>query len=75
MKDIGPVIIAVLGVFALIALIALAGGIITMYMFNYLFSTTLLTSVFGVAKIGFWRAVAINFVVGMFRGVTYNSKK
>ena len=75
MKDIGPVIIAVLGVFALIALIALAGGIITRYMFNYLFSTTLLTSVFGVAKIGFWRAVAINLVVGMFRGVTYNSKK
>ena len=75
MKDIGPMIIAVLGVFALIALIALAGGIITMYMFNYLFSTTLLTSVFGVAKIGFWRAVAINLVVGMFRGGTYNSKK
>ena len=74
MKDIGPVIIAVLGVVALIALIALAGGIITMYMFNYRVSTTLLTSVFGVAKIGFWRAVAINLVVGMFRGVTYNSK-
>ena len=75
MKDIGPVVIAILGMAALVAIIALASGIITMYLFNYLFSTTLLTSVFGVAKIGFWRAVAINLVVGMFRGVTYNSKK
>jgi energy-converting hydrogenase Eha subunit H len=59
----------ILGSVALIALIALAGGIITTYLFNYLFSTTLLTFVFGVAKIGFWRAVTVNFLLGMGRGI------
>ena len=74
MKDFGPVVIAILGMIALVAIIAFAGGIITMYLFNYLFSTTLLTFVFGFAKIGFWRSVAVNLLIGMGRGVSTTKK-
>jgi len=75
MKYVGAFLIAVLGVIALVALIAVVGGVITMYLFNYLFSTALLTFVFGVVKIGFWRAVAINFVTGLIRSVSSSTKK
>ena len=73
MKDFGPVVIAILGMIAPV-IIAFAGGIITMYLFNYLFSTTLLTFVFGFAKIGFWRSVAVNLLIGMGRGVSTTKK-
>jgi hypothetical protein len=58
----------VLGVIVLVFGLALLFAFPTMWAVNYLFSASFLTFVFGVAKINFWRALVLNFIVGYLVG-------
>lgn len=52
---------------AITAAFALVGAWFTEQFVNYLFASTLLSFVFGVAKIGFWQGFIINLLFGSFR--------
>jgi hypothetical protein len=66
MSDILAAIVLTVGIVALIFGLALLFAFPTMWAVNYLFSTSLLLTIFGVAKLNFWRALVLNFVVGWF---------
>jgi len=71
LKVIGAVIVF-LGV---VALFAFLGAYPTKWVVNYLFAPTALTAVFGTAKIGFWQALALNFITGLARGTATATKE
>jgi hypothetical protein len=48
----------------------------TLILVNYLFTPSLLLSVFGVAKIGFWQAFCLNALGGLlFKGGSVSNSK
>lgn len=57
------IVAAVIGVTALIFVLALIGAYPTMWVVNYLFTSTVLTTVFGGA-LTFWKAFWLNFLCG-----------
>lgn len=59
-------IVTILGVLALLFVIAVVGAYPTMWLFNYLFAPSLLLAVFGVPALGFWKALAVNMFFGFF---------
>ena len=66
----------VLGFIALLVGLGALMAIPTMYILNYLFSSAFLTLVFGVAKVGFWRAWVFNIFCGLFlKGVSASKSK
>ena len=67
-------IAVVIGVLGLVFGLALLFAFPTMWAVNYLFSASFLTFVFGVAKINFWRALVLNFIVGYLVGSRRSSK-
>jgi hypothetical protein len=75
MNDILTTVATVIGVLVLVFGLALLFAFPTMWAVNYLFSTSLLTTIFGVAKLNFWRALVLNFVVGWFSTKKSSSTK
>jgi hypothetical protein len=75
MNDFIAGVVVVVGAFMLILGLALLFAFPTMWAVNYLFSTSLLLTIFGVAKLNFWRALVLNFVVGWFRTSKTGEKK
>lgn len=62
--------LVVVGFLMLIGL-AVIGAYPTKWVMNYLFSPAFLTFVFGVTKLGFWQALALNFITAtLFKGAT-----
>jgi len=47
----------------------------TMWVANYLFTPSLLETVFGVSAVGFWKAFWLNFFVALFSSASGVSKK
>ena len=67
---------AFIGVFVLITALALLMAWPLMLLINYVFSTALLTFLFGAAKISFWKTVALNIVTGgLFKSASTSSRK
>jgi hypothetical protein len=60
---------------ALIFVIAAIFAYPTMWIVNYLFSATVLTLVFGISKLTFWKALALNWFLGLLRGGSTSSSK
>jgi hypothetical protein len=70
-----PVLVAFVGVFALISGLSLLLAYPTLWLINYLFTPAVLTSLFGVAQLGVWKAWALNMVTGiLFKSSTSTSK-
>jgi hypothetical protein len=63
----------VLGTVALVAFILMFEAWLAMLLINYLFTSAVLTTVFGVAEIGFWRAWCLIFLANLFHQ-NYNKK-
>ena len=62
--------VAVFG-FIVIVGISVLGAYPTKWVMNYLFSPSVLTALFGVAQLGFWKALALNFITStLFKGTT-----
>ena len=53
---------------------AALGAYPTKWLVNFLFSPAFLLSIFGVAKIGFWQALCLNILTGVFFHSSTNSK-
>lgn len=69
-------IVGGLGVLALIVGLALLFAFPLMWLINYVFSTALLTFLFGAAKISFWKTVALSIVTGsLFKSASTSSSK
>ena len=65
-----------LGVIAFIVALALLMAWPLMVLINYVFSTALLTFLFGAAKISFWKTVALSIVTGsLFKSASTSSSK
>jgi len=63
-------------VIVVVALVAAIGAYPTKWLVNYVFTDSIRVSLFGVAQIGFWRALALNFLCGiLFKGSTSTSSK
>jgi hypothetical protein len=62
-------VIKILGVIALIVLLAILMALPTMWLWNWLMPT-----IFGLTKITFWQALGINLLTGIFRS-SYNKSK
>jgi len=59
----------------LIPVISLLLGWPTMWLLNYLFNPSLLTAVFGISQITFWKAFWFNILIGLlFRSSTSSNK-
>ena len=70
------VVAIVLGFVALLVGLGALMAIPTVYILNYLFSSAFLMLVFGVAKVGFWRAWVFNIFCGLFlKGVSTSKSK
>ncbi len=65
--------IIVLGVFALVVVIALLMGFPTMWLVNYLFTPKFLLTVFGISKFTFWKAFWLNVFSGIIFGRSYSN--
>jgi hypothetical protein len=70
LKAVGALVVFI----GLVALTAVLTAYPTKWVVNYLFTPGLLTALFGTAKIGFWQALALNFITGLAR-VTASSTK
>lgn len=55
---------AALLVIAVVVFVAFVTALPVMWIVNYLFTPTLLTSVFGTSQIGFWQAFWLAFLCG-----------
>ena len=66
MEDLLKVIFAICLVVAFIVGLSLLMALPMMWLVNYLFSPSALLAVFGMAKIGFWKAFWLNFFLGWF---------
>jgi len=75
MEAVVKFLIVFLGFIGLVALLATLGAYPTKWVVNYLFSPSALLAVFGTAKIGFWQALALNFITGLIRGVVTTKGK
>lgn len=62
-------VIEILGVIALIVLLAILMALPTMWLWNWLMPT-----IFGLTKITFWQALGINLLTGILRS-SYNKSK
>lgn len=63
------ILVKILGVFALIAIVALLCALPTMWLWNWLMPV-----LFGLVKIGFWQALGINLLTGvLFKSSNYNT--
>jgi hypothetical protein len=61
-------------VLAIIAGFAAVAAYPTKWLVNYVFTDQVRLSLFGVAQIGFWRALALNFMCGiLFKGSSSSS--
>jgi hypothetical protein len=70
----------VVGALVLIALLFLGVATLSawfvMLLVNYLFTSAVLTAMFGVAKLTLWRAWCLTVLSGiLFKSITYNSSK
>lgn len=71
MKKLLAITATLVGVIVLIVAFGALMAIPTMYILNYLFSSAFLTLVFGVVKVGLWRAWVFNIFCGLFvKGVS-----
>ena len=70
----GTLMTIVIGLVLIVGL-AFLGAWLTAYAVNYLFTPVLLTYVFGVAKITYWQAFALNVLSGwLFKSHSTSSK-
>jgi hypothetical protein len=70
------ILLTVLGFIALMLLVATAYAWFVMVLLNWLITPTLLTAIFGVAKVGFWRAWGISVLTGvLFKSTSFSSSK
>lgn len=60
----------IIGGIALVLFFAFVGAYFTMLVVNYLFASSILVLLFGVAKFSFWKAFTLNFFLGSFRAVS-----
>jgi hypothetical protein len=67
--------LAAVSALILIGLLSFLGAYFTMLIVNYLFTTTVLLTLFGVAKIGFWRAFVLNLLFGFFHTTSTRTTK
>ena len=65
---------AAVGLIAIVVGLSFLSAWFVMLMVNYLFTSAVLLTVFGVAKIGFWRAFVLTLLTGMLFKATVNSK-
>ena len=56
--------VAVVGLIAIVVGLSFLSAWFVMLMVNYLFTSAVLLTVFGVAKIGFWRAFVLTVLTG-----------
>lgn len=67
--------VVILGVIVGVLLLAALLAYPTMWLVNYLIAPNILLLLFGVAKLNFWKALALNTFVGVFiRNTNVNSK-
>ena len=69
-KVVGAAVVVVV----VVAFLALLMGYPTMWIVNYLFASSFLVKVFGVAKLTFWRAFWLNWLAGTLFKSTVTSK-
>lgn len=74
-EDIVKFLGAIVLVFGVVAVVVVVGAYPTKWVFNYLFSPSALTAVFGTPSIGFWQAMGVNFVAALIRGNTETKAK
>lgn len=67
-------VLAFLGVLVMFAVLSVLGAYPTKWIVNYLFSPSLLFAVFGVARIGFFKAFALNLFSALLIKSTCNVK-
>jgi hypothetical protein len=71
LKAVGAIVVFI----GLVALLAVLTAYPTKWVVNYLFTPGILTVLFGTAKIGFWQALALNFITGLARGTASATTK
>lgn len=65
------VVLLIIGVIVLIGVLT---AVPIMLLLNWLIAPTLLLVIFGVAKIGFWKALGIGLLCGcLFKSTSYNT--
>ena len=70
------IIYGILVTLAVVVLIGLLLGYPTMWMVNYLFTPSIISSLFGVAQLTFWRAFWLNCLCAtLFKGTSSSSTK
>jgi hypothetical protein len=74
-EKLGTVVGATIAVCTMLLLIAILSAYPMMWIVNYLFAPSFLVAVFGVAKLNFWRALALCFITGFFARTNTPSKK
>lgn len=62
-------VIKILGLIALIIILAILMALPTMWLWNWLMPT-----IFGLTKITFWQALGINLLIGIFKSSTTTSE-
>lgn len=65
MEKILLVIVAVIGVIGLCLGLSMLLAWPTLWLMNYMFTSTALYTLFGVTKLTFWKAFWLNFLVGI----------
>lgn len=72
---IAVLIVAVLGVVGYVFLFSAIGAIVTLVAVNFLINPAILVLLFGVTKLTFWKAFALNLVAAtLFQSTNVNSK-
>ena len=67
---------AVVFVLALVTGLALLFAFPTMWLWNYLFASQVTMTLFGTAKLAFWKAFWLNFLAGvLFKGSSASTSK
>ena len=67
---------AILFIVALVAGLALLFAFPTMWLWNYLFVSQVTMTLFGTAKLAFWKAFWLNFLAGvLFKGSSASTSK
>ena len=67
---------AILFIVALVAGLALLFAFPTMWLWNYLFVSQVTLTLFGTAKLAFWKAFWLNFLAGvLFKGSSASTSK
>ena len=66
-------ILTMLGIFALIVGLIIVGPFITAWAWNTLFAESVTMSLFGVAKMGWWKAFALGWLSLLIKPIVYKS--